>query len=108
MNHLQRSQRFTEVTVGRRNFSTASETHCFEENECFQRKNTSTDNRKESSTANVNYYTTRTHTCGELRPTDIGKKVTLCGWAEFIRLNKFVLLRDAYGTTQVILRENVI
>jgi len=27
----------------------------------------------------------RTHTCGELREKDIGKKVKLCGWVDTIR-----------------------
>lgn len=52
--------------------------------------------------ANVNEYTCRTHNCGELRETDIGKEVTLCGWLEYSRMNKFFTLRDAYGHTQVI------
>jgi aspartyl-tRNA synthetase len=46
----------------------------------------------------------RTHHCGELRESDIGKRVTLCGW-----LNKyrnlgslhFIDLRDKYGVTQL-------
>jgi len=46
----------------------------------------------------------RTHHCGELRESDIGKTVTLCGW-----LNKyrnlgslhFIDLRDKYGVTQL-------
>ncbi len=47
----------------------------------------------------------RTHTCGELRGTDEGKKVTLAGWVERIRdLGgvKFIVLRDRYGKTQVV------
>lgn len=46
----------------------------------------------------------RTHTCGELRGTDAGKKVTLCGWVETHRIQgkvSFILLRDRYGITQV-------
>ncbi len=47
----------------------------------------------------------RTHTCGELRKADVGKKVKLCGWVHRIRdLGgiKFVVLRDRYGQTQVV------
>ena len=48
----------------------------------------------------------RTHTCGELRLTDAGKEVTIVGWLENIRevgANfAFLILRDYYGTTQVV------
>ena len=48
----------------------------------------------------------RTHTCGELRLEDAGKKVTLAGWLENIRVVSsalaFIVLRDFYGTTQIV------
>ena len=48
----------------------------------------------------------RTHTCGELRLSDAGKTVTLCGWMENVRVVgsnfAFVVLRDFYGTTQIV------
>lgn len=47
----------------------------------------------------------RTHTCGELRASDDGKKVTLAGWIDRIRdLGgvKFLVLRDRYGKTQLV------
>ena len=48
----------------------------------------------------------RTHTCGQLRLEDAGKKVTLVGWMENIREVgsnfAFVVLRDFYGTTQIV------
>ena len=48
----------------------------------------------------------RTHTCGELRLSDVGKTVTLAGWMENVRevgsSLAFVVLRDFYGTTQVV------
>ena len=49
----------------------------------------------------------RTHTCGELRLTDAGKAVKLVGWMENVREVgsnfAFVVLRDFYGTTQVVI-----
>ena len=48
----------------------------------------------------------RTHTCGELRLADAGKQVTLAGWLENTREVgsnfAFVVLRDFYGTTQLV------
>ena len=49
----------------------------------------------------------RTHTCGELRLANAGETVTLVGWMENIREVgnnfAFVVLRDFYGTTQVVI-----
>ena len=49
----------------------------------------------------------RTHNCGELRIEDAGKSVTLVGWLENMREVGsglgFVVLRDFYGTTQIVL-----
>ena len=49
----------------------------------------------------------RTHTCGELRLTDAGKQVTIVGWMENLREVGanfgFAVLRDFYGTTQVVI-----
>ena len=49
----------------------------------------------------------RTHTCSELRMEHVGQKVKLSGWMENVREVgqnfAFVILRDFYGTTQVVI-----
>ncbi len=51
-------------------------------------------------------FQSRTHTCGQLRLADAGKNVTVCGWLENVREVgsnfAFLVLRDFYGTTQVV------
>ena len=50
----------------------------------------------------------RTHTCGELRLSDVNKKVTLSGWVQRSRDKGSMLwvdLRDRYGVTQLYFEE---
>jgi len=51
-------------------------------------------------------FQSRTNTCGELRLADAGKSVTLVGWLENIREVgsnfAFLVLRDYYGVTQIV------
>ena len=48
----------------------------------------------------------RTHTCGELRIANVNEHVTLVGWLENLREVGsnlgFIVLRDFYGTTQIV------
>jgi aspartyl-tRNA synthetase len=47
----------------------------------------------------------RTHTCGELRETQVGEQVILMGWVAKKRdfgVFTFIDLRDAYGVTQIV------
>jgi len=51
----------------------------------------------------------RTHTCGELRISDVNKTVTLSGWVQVVRDKGGIIyidLRDRYGISQLILNEN--
>src|SRR5688572_15576975 len=50
----------------------------------------------------------RSHTCGELRVSDVAKEVTLAGWVQTVRKFgsiTFVDLRDRYGLTQLLFDE---
>src|SRR5580700_923241 len=52
----------------------------------------------------------RSHTCGELRITDVDKKITLAGWVQTIRKFgsiTFIDLRDRYGITQLLFGEEL-
>ena len=55
-------------------------------------------------------FQSRTHTCNDLRLSNVGEKVTLVGWMENVRevgsTLAFVILRDFYGTTQVVVENN--
>ena len=52
-------------------------------------------------------FQSRTHTCGQLRLENAGQTVTLAGWLENVREVGsnfgFCVLRDYYGTTQVVI-----
>ena len=47
----------------------------------------------------------RSHTCGQLRKTDVSVIINLNGWVNSVRLHGqvvFVDLRDRYGKTQIV------
>lgn len=51
----------------------------------------------------------RTHSCGELRESDIGKDVRVAGWVENIRDHggvMFLDIRDQYGVVQVVVHDD--
>jgi aspartyl-tRNA synthetase len=52
----------------------------------------------------------RTHTCGELRLTNVNNEVTLAGWVQTVRKFgsiTFIDLRDRYGITQLLFGEEL-
>ena len=54
----------------------------------------------------------RTHTCNELRIENVGQKVKIVGWMENVREVgsnfAFVVVRDFYGTTQVVIEDEAL
>lgn len=60
-----------------------------------------------ANTQCLSKYVNRSHTCGELSLKNVGERVVLCGWLEYLRMNKFLVLRDAYGETQVLISDKV-
>lgn len=48
----------------------------------------------------------KSHSCNCLRETDVGSSVRLRGFVAYIR-NKFLLIRDSYGMTQILIPEQV-
>jgi aspartyl-tRNA synthetase len=60
-------------------------------------------NKAETGAGELHRY--RSHTCGALRPSDIGNNVRLSGWVHRVRDHGgllFIDLRDHYGITQVV------
>ena len=63
----------------------------------------------ETTTRETGAFPVRTHTCGELRPSDVGADVVLNGWVHKVRdLGgvTFLDIRDRYGITQVVARDD--
>ncbi|KAF1751619.1 hypothetical protein GCK72_018173 [Caenorhabditis remanei] len=51
-------------------------------------------------------YTVRSHTCDELNASNKNEKVSVMGWLSHKRMDRFFVLRDAYGSVQAKIQEN--
>jgi len=51
-------------------------------------------------------YSYRTHLCGDLRESNVGETITVSGWIQSTRMNRFLLLRDISGMCQVVMTDN--
>ena len=52
-------------------------------------------------------FSRRTHMCGQLTSSDLSQHVVVCGWLQHQRMSgQFLVLRDAFGTVQVVLTSN--
>lgn len=107
------NREFTNFTCNFSNYNTNfSKTLCIQDNFLYKTRvlHTSLQNidEKEISEDKIHSstFTYRTHTCGELGPEHEGQRVKLCGWVQYSRLSKFLLLRDAYGLTQCVVVDN--
>ena len=52
----------------------------------------------------------RTHTCGELRQSNVGQQITLSGWVQRTRKMggmTFIDIRDRYGITQLVFNQDI-
>ncbi|XP_063795746.1 aspartate--tRNA ligase, mitochondrial isoform X2 [Pseudophryne corroboree] len=58
---------------------------------------------EDRKTQDLSSFAIRSHTCGELCLAHVGQEVTLCGWLQYRRHDKFLVLRDFHGLTQIIL-----
>ena len=61
--------------------------------------------RSISSSKYINQFVKRTHSCGQLNSDHVNQDVILCGWIQFKRMNKFIVLRDSYGCTQLLIQD---
>lgn len=46
-------------------------------------------------------YCARSHACGELGLAEVGRTVTVAGWVQARRVDRFLLVRDRTGVCQV-------
>ncbi|CDQ56461.1 unnamed protein product [Oncorhynchus mykiss] len=63
-------------------------------------------NKHSTCTTGPSSLSFRSHTCGELRPADVGEEVTLCGWVQYLRQDLFVIMRDFSGLAQILIPQD--
>ncbi|CAB1317545.1 unnamed protein product [Coregonus sp. 'balchen'] len=63
-------------------------------------------NKHSTCTTGSSSLSLRSHTCGELRPADVGDEVTLCGWVQYLRQDLFLIMRDFSGLAQILIPQD--
>ncbi|XP_055739235.1 aspartate--tRNA ligase, mitochondrial isoform X2 [Salvelinus fontinalis] len=63
-------------------------------------------NKHSTCTTGSSSLSFRSHTCGELRPVDVGEEVSLCGWVQYLRQDLFVIMRDFSGLAQILIPQD--
>ena len=100
---------FSPVTCGHRyistNHSSASQATASVFRKIDHRKLQNTNDKLQTLDCDVNKFTSRSHSCGQVDDSLVGEEVNLCGWVEFQRLGKFIVLRDCYGNVQLFVKD---
>src|SRR6218665_3635253 len=95
------------VSIGARALQHSSRLQCYQINasqDSWKSQNTE-EPYKDRFIENGNRFTVRSHCCGQISDQIVGETVNLYGWLEYQRGGKFIVLRDAYGSVQALIKK---